>query len=216
MKYTRSQIKEIIKEELSTYLAEVGRDLTQHFRTLDAYLNSLSNNHWGDTSGATMSVKAIQNAHADNEDVKYYTMRLLQFLNDYKDKQGKDDNAGQAAGFFRQLYSRIPRPDKQVSEVYDEEEFATAAGMQQDIRSREERGDFEKGDWGVHGDTGSGEYSGSGFRSTYSSYGDYPWVAQALEDLRDEDYDSKIMAVSALVDELGVSVNDLGTGEELS
>tara|TARA_R110000824_G_scaffold24884_11_gene87154 strand:+ start:54 stop:1007 length:954 start_codon:yes stop_codon:yes gene_type:complete len=99
-----------------------------------------------------------------------------------------------------------------VAEGYDEEEFATAAGKQQDIRSREERGEFEKGDWGIHGDTG---YTNKGgLAGEYSGYGDYPWVAQALEDLQGEDYDSKITAVSALVDELGISINDLGTGEE--
>ena len=77
-------------------------------------------------------------------------------------------------------------------------DFATAAGRQQDIDMRGARGDFEKGDYGMHGQPGE-----------LSDYGEYPWIQDALRDLQDEDLISKQKAVQALADELGVTVRKL-------
>ena len=78
-------------------------------------------------------------------------------------------------------------------------EHATAAGMEQDIEMRQQRGEFEKGDYGISGH-GSGEYS---------DYGEYPWIKAALENLKDEDHMSKEKAIQALAGELGVSIRTL-------
>lgn len=85
-----------------------------------------------------------------------------------------------------------------------ESKFATAAGMEQDIEMRRKRGDFEKGDWGVHGPLGYSDKGG--MAGEYSDYGEYPWIKSALENLKDEDHMSKEKAVEMLAQELGVSI----------
>ena len=82
-------------------------------------------------------------------------------------------------------------------EGYGPDEFATAAGMKQDLDDREKRGDFEKGDWGIEG-PGWGEMKG---------VSEYPWIQDALSSLSDESHPDKLKAVEALANELGVSVS---------
>ena len=98
----------------------------------------------------------------------------------------------------------IGRSDDMPEESEEEEEFATAAGMEQDIESRHGRGSFEKGDWGIHGPTGYTDRGG--LAGEYSGYGDYPWIQSALKDLQDEEHPNKVKALEALADELGMSI----------
>ena len=83
-----------------------------------------------------------------------------------------------------------------VNEAYGEEERATAGGMEQDIDMRQDRGDFEKGDYGNVG-PGGGEMM---------DHGEYPWIKDALDNLKDEEAPDKEKALQALADELGVSI----------
>jgi len=75
-------------------------------------------------------------------------------------------------------------------------EFATAGGMEQDIEMRGDRGDFEQGDYGNVG-PGGGEMM---------DLGEYPWIQDALEDLKDEEFPNKEKAIQSLAGELGMSV----------
>jgi hypothetical protein len=77
-----------------------------------------------------------------------------------------------------------------------EGEYATAAGMQQDLDMSAKRGDFEKGDYGNVG-PGAGKMMDKA---------DFPWIKQALEDLKDQDAPQKEQAVQALADELGINI----------
>ena len=86
-----------------------------------------------------------------------------------------------------------------VLEAYDPEEYATEAGLDQDIDVRRRRGSFDKGDWGIHGDGGYG--------AEYSDYGEYPWIQDAKAALADEAQPDKLKAIEALANELGVSVS---------
>jgi len=75
-------------------------------------------------------------------------------------------------------------------------QYGTSAGARQDIDMRTSRGDFEKGDYGVHGrDWGQ-----------MKSYGELPWVQMAVEDLEDSEHDIRVKALEALADELGISI----------
>ena len=95
-----------------------------------------------------------------------------------------------------------------LREDYDPEEKATASGLKQDIEMRQKRGEFEKGDYGIHG---AGGYTDrGGMAGEYSGYGDYPWIQAALSDLEDEAHGDKVAAVASLAQELGVSVRDMG------
>jgi len=85
-------------------------------------------------------------------------------------------------------------------------ERATAAGLEQDIEKRQKRGSFEKGDWGIHGDTGYGP--GGGMAGEYSDWGEYPWVQDALKSLKDVEYNNQVAALSHIAQELGISVVD--------
>ena len=71
---------------------------------------------------------------------------------------------------------------EEYKNVLREAEFATAPGMEQDIEMRQKRGNFEKGDYGIHGTLGYGDKGGIG--GEYSDYGEYPWIQAALEDLK--------------------------------
>ncbi len=102
--------------------------------------------------------------------------------------------------------------DKKVNEAYDEEEYATAAGMQQGLDMRKERGDFEQGDWGVHGDLGYSDQGG--MAGEYSDYAEYPWIKDALENLQDEEFDDKVKALESLADELGIEITTSEEAEE--
>jgi len=82
-------------------------------------------------------------------------------------------------------------------EGYEPDEFATAAGMQQDLDDREKRGSFEKGDWGIEGSSW-GEMK---------SRGEFPWIQDALSSLSAESHPERLKAVEALANELGVSVS---------
>tara|TARA_B100000131_G_scaffold42005_1_gene37798 strand:+ start:11773 stop:12261 length:489 start_codon:yes stop_codon:yes gene_type:complete len=93
---------------------------------------------------------------------------------------------------------------KNVNEAYDEEEYATAGGMEQDIEMRRYRGDFEQGDYGNVG-PGGGEMV---------DHGEYPWIKDALEDLQDEEFDDKVKALEALADELGIEITTEEAEEE--
>ena len=87
------------------------------------------------------------------------------------------------------------------------DEFATAGGMEQDIEMRGDRGDFEQGDYGNVG-PGGGEMM---------DHGEYPWIKDALDDLKDEEAPDKEKALQALADELGVSITmspELGDKED--
>ena len=86
--------------------------------------------------------------------------------------------------------------EKNVNEAYDEEEYATAGGMEQDLDMRRGRGDFEQGDYGNVG-PGGGEMM---------DHGEFPWIKDALDDLKDEEAPDKEKALQALADELGVSI----------
>jgi len=80
-----------------------------------------------------------------------------------------------------------------VSEAFDPDERATAAGLEQDIEARHHRGDPYEGDFGY-------------FKDGPKGFGDYPWIQQALEDLKDEEYANKAQAINDLAQELGVTV----------
>jgi len=80
-----------------------------------------------------------------------------------------------------------------VSEAFDSDERATAAGLEQDIEARHHRGDPYEGDFGY-------------FKDGPKGFGDYPWIQQALEDLKDEEYANKAQAINDLAQELGVTV----------
>tara|TARA_Y100001963_G_C6792869_1_gene456700 strand:- start:3956 stop:4651 length:696 start_codon:yes stop_codon:yes gene_type:complete len=86
---------------------------------------------------------------------------------------------------------------RRILEGYDPDEFATAAGMKQDLDDRAERGDFRKGDWGIEGPSW-GEMK---------SRGEFPWIQDALSSLSDESHPERLKAVEALANELGVSVS---------
>jgi hypothetical protein len=83
-----------------------------------------------------------------------------------------------------------------LNEAYDSDEFATSAGMQQDLDMRATRGDFEKGDYGNVGPD-SGEMMDKS---------EFPWIQAALEDLSNESRTDKLKAIEALADELGINV----------
>ena len=91
-----------------------------------------------------------------------------------------------------------------VNEAYDEEEYATAGGMEQDLDMRRGRGDFEQGDYGNVGPEG-GEMM---------DHGEYPWIKDALEDLQEEEFDDKVKALEALADELGIEITTEEAEEE--
>tara|TARA_Y100001963_G_C6573952_1_gene350233 strand:- start:94 stop:450 length:357 start_codon:yes stop_codon:yes gene_type:complete len=93
---------------------------------------------------------------------------------------------------------------EEYEDILRDDEFATAAGMEQDIEMRRKRGDFEKGDWGVHGSLGYSDKGG--MAGEYSDYGEYPWIKSALENLKDGDQMNKEKAVEMLAQELGVSI----------
>jgi hypothetical protein len=95
-----------------------------------------------------------------------------------------------------------------LHENFEPGEKATAAGLKQDIEARSKRGEFEKGDWGIHGPTGYSDRGG--LAGEYSGYGDYPWIRDALQDLENETDADKAAAVSNLAHELGISIQDLG------
>ena len=101
------------------------------------------------------------------------------------------------------------RKEDNVEETMDsgiDPERATAAGLEQDIEKRRKRGSFEKGDYGIHGDTG---YTNrGGMAGEYSDWGEYPWVQDALESLRDAEYNNQVAALSHIAQELGISVID--------
>ena len=103
------------------------------------------------------------------------------------------------------LRKMILKEIKQLSEDRpSEEEFATAGGMEQDIEMRQKRGDFEQGDYGMHGETGYSDKGG--MAGEFTDHGEFPWVKAALEDLKDDEFPDKEKALQALADELGISV----------
>jgi len=84
------------------------------------------------------------------------------------------------------------------------DEFASAGGMEQDIEMRGQRGDFEQGDYGNVG-PGGGEMM---------DHGEYPWIKDALDNLKDEEAPDKEKALQALADELGVSIAMTPEGDD--
>ena len=105
----------------------------------------------------------------------------------------------------------------ETNEAYDKEDHASAAGMRQDLEMRRGRGDFEKGDWGVHGPLGYSDKGG--IAGEYSDYAEYPWIRDALESLEDEEHSDKVKAMETLAKELGISIHvldpDPGHGDEM-
>lgn len=95
----------------------------------------------------------------------------------------------ESSDWFSDEYETLA--DRKFADSQDE--FASAAGLEQDIEMRHQRGDFEKGDWGSH-------------EQGLTDYGEYPWVQAALEDLRGEEAGNKEKALRALANELGISV----------